>query len=58
MGEKYPVPVQSWLRNWPYLSAFFDYDEQIRRVMYTTNTIEGFHRQVRKVTKTKGAFTW
>ena len=56
-SRKYPVAVQSWLNNWEYLSTFFAYDQEIRRVIYTTNTIEGFHRQVRKVTKTKGAFT-
>lgn len=39
------------------LSAFFKYPEDIRRSIYTTNVIEGFHRQIRKVTKTKGAFT-
>jgi transposase-like protein len=56
-GKKYPVPVQGWLNNWENLSTFFKYDAQIRKVIYTTNTVEGFHRQVRKVTKTKGAFT-
>lgn len=56
-GKKYPVALQSWLHNWEHLSTFFAYNEHIRRVIYTTNTIEGFHRQVRKVTKTKGAFT-
>jgi transposase-like protein len=56
-GKKYPVPVQSWYNNWENLSTFFRYDVDIRRVIYTTNTVEGFHRQVRKVTKTKGAFT-
>lgn len=56
-GRKYPVAVQSWQNNLEYLSTFFAYDQEIRRVIYTTNTIEGFHRQVRKVTKTKGAFT-
>lgn len=56
-GKKYPVAVQSWLNNWEHLSTYFAYDHEIRRVIYTTNTIEGFHRQVRKVTKTKGAFT-
>ena len=44
-------------RNWDKLTAYFRYDKAIRRLVYTTNTIEGFHRQVRKVTKTKGAFT-
>jgi transposase-like protein len=56
-GKKYQVPIQSWYNNWDKLSTFFDYNPDIRRVIYTTNVIEGFHRQVRKVTKTKGAFT-
>lgn len=56
-GKKYPVPIQSWYNNWVTLSTFFEYSDQIRKVIYTTNTVEGFHRQVRKVTKTKGAFT-
>jgi transposase-like protein len=56
-GKKYPIPVQGWLDNWEHLSNFFKYDAQIRKVIYTTNIVEGFHRQVRKVTKTKGAFT-
>jgi transposase-like protein len=56
-GKKYSVPVQSWYNNWENLSTFFRYDAHIRKVIYTTNTVEGFHRQVRKVTKTKGAFT-
>lgn len=54
---KYPVVINSWYNNWDKLSTFFQYDDSIRRVIYTTNAIEGFHRQVRKVTKTKGAFT-
>jgi transposase-like protein len=56
-GTKYPVVIQSWERNWEELSAYFEYTEPIRRIIYTTNAVEGFHRQVRKVTKTKGAFT-
>jgi transposase-like protein len=56
-GEKYPVVIESWHRNWEELSAYFEYTEPIRRIIYTTNAVEGFHRQVRKVTKTKGAFT-
>jgi putative transposase len=56
-GRKYGVAVRSWRDNWPRLSTYFQYPEEIRRVIYTTNMIEGFHRQVRKVTKTKGAFT-
>lgn len=56
-GEKYPVVIDSWNRNWDELSQYFQYTEPIRKIIYTTNTVEGFHRQVRKVTKTKGAFT-
>jgi putative transposase len=55
-GKKYPVVIKSWNTNWEKLSTYFQYDEQIRRIIYTTNPVEGFHRQVRKVTKTKGAF--
>lgn len=53
---KYPVVIRSWQDNWHKLSTYFKYTADIRRIIYTTNTIEGFHRQVRKVTKTKGAF--
>lgn len=56
-GKKYPVVLKSWNENWEELSTYFQYDEPIRKIIYTTNTVEGFHRQVRKVTKTKGAFT-
>lgn len=56
-GKKYPVVIDSWNRNWNKLSTYFKYSAAIRKLIYTTNTVEGFHRQVRKVTKTKGAFT-
>jgi len=56
-GKKYPLTAKSWLANWDNLSTFFEYDADVRRVIYTTNPIEGMHRQVRKITKTKGAFT-
>lgn len=55
-GKKYPLVINSWRNNWSKLSTYFKYDPAIRKLVYTTNTIEGFHRQVRKVTKTKGAF--
>lgn len=55
-GDKYPIVIESWQRNWEELSQYFEYTEPIRRIIYTTNAVEGFHRQVRKVTKTKGAF--
>jgi putative transposase len=56
-GRKYPIAVQGWQNNWEHLCPFFQYPDALRKIMYTTNIIEGFHRQVRKVTKTKGAFT-
>ncbi len=56
-GKKYPAMIQSWKRNWEHLTTFFGYDEHVKRVMYTTNSIEGFNRQVRKGTKAKGALT-
>lgn len=56
-GKKYPIVIRSWNENWDELTTYFDYDTHIRRLIYTTNAVEGFHRQVRKVTKTKGAFT-
>ena len=56
-GKKYPIVIKSWRTNWHKLSTFFKYSADIRRLIYTTNTIEGYHRQIRKVTKTKGAFT-
>jgi putative transposase len=56
-GKKYPIVIKSWRVNWEELSAFYKYPEEIRRIIYTTNVIEGFHRQLRKVSKTKGAFT-
>jgi len=56
-NKKYPVVIESWQRNWSKLSTYFKYPAAIRKLIYTTNTIEGYHRQIRKVTKTKGAFT-
>src|SRR4051812_40865644 len=53
-AKKYPIIIKSWQNNWHKLSTFFKYAADIRRIIYTTNTIEGFHRQIRKVTKTKG----
>jgi putative transposase len=55
--KKYPVVIKSWYNNWERLSTYFSYNAEIRKLIYTTNTVEGFHRQVRKVTKTKGPFT-
>lgn len=52
-GKKYPYSIKSWEMNWDVLSPFFKYPQEIRTIMYTTNIIESFHRQLRKVTKTK-----
>lgn len=56
-GKKYPAVIKSWQANWESLSQYFRYPEELRRIIYTTNIVEGFHRQVRKYTKSKGAFT-
>jgi transposase-like protein len=56
-GKKYPIVIKSWKVNWQRLSQYFKYPEHIRRITYTTNVVEGLHRQIRKVTKTKGAFS-
>ena len=56
-GEQYPMVVNSWINNWEELSSYFEFSEPIRRIIYTTNTVEGFNRQIRKITKAKGGFT-
>lgn len=56
-GEHYPVVIKSWQDNWEKLSAYFQFTAPIRKLIYTTNTVEGYHRQVRRVTKNKGVFT-
>lgn len=55
-GQKYGIVFRSWHTNWERLTNFFKYPPALRRVIYTTNPIESYHRMVRKVTKTKGAF--
>jgi putative transposase len=55
--ERYPMVINSWLDNWAELSAYFEYSKPIRHIIYTTNTVEGFNRQVRKITKSKGGFS-
>lgn len=56
-GEKYPIVIRSWRDNWQNLSRYFQYTAEIRKLIYTTNTVEGYLRQIRKVTKTKGVFS-
>jgi len=55
-SASYPMAVRSWETHWEDLATMFDYGAEIRRLIYTTNSIEGYNRQLRKVTKTKGAF--
>ena len=55
-GQKYPFALRSWETNWDVLSPFFKFPAEIRKIIYTTNIIEGLHRQFRKVTKTKTVF--
>ena len=56
-GGKYPLVIKSWRNNWDKLTPYFSYSPQIRKLIYTTNIVEGYHRQIRKITKTKGSFT-
>ncbi len=54
--KKYPKIAQSWRANWANLSTYFKFPQEVRRLIYTTNAIEGFNRQLRKVTKSKSVF--
>jgi len=55
-GRKYPKIGQSWRTSWPNLSTYFKYPQEVRTLIYTTNAIEGFNRQLRKVTKSRSVF--
>ena len=55
-GKKHPVIIRSWENNWLELTTYFNYPYDLRKIIYTTNIIEGYHRQLRKVTKTKNAY--
>lgn len=55
-NKKYPSIMKSWDKNWCELTTYFEYPEEIRRLIYTTNAVEGFHRMLRKYTKTKTIF--
>lgn len=56
-GKSYPSCVKSWEENWDILSTFFAYPAEVRKIIYTTNIIEGLNRQFRSITKTKPSFT-
>ena len=55
-GQKYPFAISNWESNWDVIRPFFEFSDDIRRIMYTTNIIEGVNRQFRKVTKAKSVF--
>lgn len=55
-GDKYPIVIQSWNNNWQNLSTYFNFPPEIRRIIYTTNALEGFNRQLRKFTKVRTSF--
>lgn len=55
-GDKYPIAVKSWRDNFDELATFFDFPQPIRRLIYTTNSIESYYSQIRKVTKNKKVF--
>ena len=55
-GRKYPKIAISWRSNWPNLATYFKYPQEVRTLIYTTNAIENFNRQLRKVTKSKSVF--
>jgi transposase-like protein len=55
-NKKYPQIYKSWSENWSELSSYFKYPDEVRRLIYTTNAVEGFHRMLRKFTKTKITF--
>ena len=54
--SKYPKISKSWRENWANLSTYFKFPPELRKLIYTTNTIEGFNRQLRKVTKARSVF--
>ncbi|MDT8373573.1 MAG: transposase, partial [Bacteroidales bacterium] len=55
-GSKYKYAIQSWQNNWENLTQYFNYPLEIRKIIYTTNTIENLNRSIRKYTKTKVQF--
>jgi transposase-like protein len=55
-GDKYSIVIDSWYNNWSQLSTFFSFSPEIRKMIYTTNTLEGFNRQIRKYTKARTIF--
>lgn len=55
-GSQYQIIIRSWRKNWDELTTYFKFPAEIRRLIYTTNTVESYNRQIRKIIKTKGGF--
>ncbi|GAA0725795.1 hypothetical protein GCM10008905_21730 [Clostridium malenominatum] len=55
-NDSYSIAINSWVNNWEDLSTYFRYPEEIRKLIYTTNSMESYNRQLRKVTKSKSIF--
>jgi len=55
-GKRYPATVQVWRQAWEHMIPFLALPDDLRKAVYTTNTIEGLHRQIRKAIKTRGHF--
>ena len=55
-GDKYAIAIRSWENNWDDLATMFQFSKEIRRLIYTTNIIEAYNRQLRKVSKNRGVF--
>ncbi len=55
-GARYPATVNAWRTSWEHVIPFLSLPDELRRAVYTTNTIEGLHRQIRKAIKTRGHF--
>lgn len=55
-GNKFKALFKSWEDNWTGVATFFDYSEEIKRIIYTTNPVESVHKQFRRITKSKVAF--
>jgi putative transposase len=55
-GARYPATVNAWRASWQHVTPFLSLPDELRRAVYTTNTIEGLHRQIRKAIKTRGHF--
>ena len=55
-GKKYPYAIKVWQNNWDGIKTMFEYSPEIRRLIYTTNAIEGFNNGIKRITKTKSSF--